>query len=50
VFGVDCMETENGLVIHEVNSTTEFRNSVPATGVDIPGAIVDHLVELSKSS
>ncbi len=48
VFGVDCMETDDGLLVHEVNSTTEFRNSVPATGVDIPGAIVDYLVELSR--
>ena len=37
VYGVDMMESGNGLVVHEVNHTVEFRNSVPVTGVDIPG-------------
>jgi [lysine-biosynthesis-protein LysW]--L-2-aminoadipate ligase len=41
IYGVDMMESKNGLNIHEVNYTTEFRNSVPATGVDIPGLILD---------
>ena len=45
IFGVDWMETPKGLVVHEVNNTTEFRNSVPATGVDIPALIIDYLVE-----
>ncbi len=41
VYGVDMMESERGLTVHEVNYTTEFRNSVPVTGVDIPGLILD---------
>ncbi|MEM2107102.1 MAG: lysine biosynthesis protein LysX [Candidatus Bathyarchaeia archaeon] len=41
VYGVDMMESDRGLLINEVNFTTEFRNSVPATGVDIPGKILD---------
>jgi len=45
VYGVDMMESENGLTIHEVNYTTEFRNSVPATGVDIPGLILDFAIQ-----
>jgi len=48
VVGVDLMESEGGLVVHEVNNTTEFKNTVPATGVDIPGLIVDHLVSLER--
>lgn len=48
IFGVDCMETPNGLVVHEVNNTTEFRNSVPATGIDIPAHIIDYLLEKAK--
>lgn len=48
VVGVDLMESEDGLVVHEVNNTTEFKNTVPATGVDIPGLIVDYLVSLKK--
>jgi [lysine-biosynthesis-protein LysW]---L-2-aminoadipate ligase len=46
--GVDLMESEEGLVCHEVNNTTEFKNSVPATGIDIPGLAVDYLASLGK--
>jgi [lysine-biosynthesis-protein LysW]--L-2-aminoadipate ligase len=45
VYGVDMMESDNGLTIHEVNYNTEFRNSVPATGVDIPGLILDFAIQ-----
>ncbi|MEM4297697.1 MAG: lysine biosynthesis protein LysX [Nitrososphaerota archaeon] len=48
-FGVDCMEGPHGLLVHEVNNTTEFRNTVPATGVDIPGLLVDYLVKRAKA-
>lgn len=46
--GVDLMESKDGLVCHEVNNTTEFKNSVPATGIDIPGLAVDYLASLDK--
>jgi [lysine-biosynthesis-protein LysW]--L-2-aminoadipate ligase len=46
--GVDLMESPQGLVCHEVNNTTEFKNSVPATGIDIPGLVVDYLASLDK--
>ena len=46
--GVDLMEGPDGLVVHEINNTTEFKNTVPATGVDIPGMIVDYLVSVQK--
>ena len=48
VVGVDLMESEGGLVVHEVNGTTEFKNTVPATGVDIPALIVDYLVSVQR--
>ncbi len=48
IVGIDLMEGEDGLVVHEVNNTTEFKNTVPATGVDIPGLIVDYLSSLRK--
>ena len=48
IFGVDVMETDNGYVVHEVNSTTEFKNTVRATNADIPGEIVDYLLEVSR--
>jgi len=46
--GVDLMESPDGLLCHEVNGTTEFKNSVPATGIDIPGLAVEYLASLDK--
>lgn len=48
ILGVDCMEGPNGLLVHEINNTTEFKNTVPATGVDIPDLIIDYLIKLRK--
>lgn len=43
IVGVDLMESKNdGLLVHEVNNTTEFKNTVRVTGVDIPGLMVDY--------
>jgi [lysine-biosynthesis-protein LysW]--L-2-aminoadipate ligase len=49
IVGVDLMESEKyGLVVHEVNNTTEFKNTVRVTGVDIPGLILDYMVKIHK--
>lgn len=49
IVGVDLMESEKyGLVVHEVNNTTEFKNTVRVTGVDIPGLILDHMINIHK--
>ena len=48
ILGVDLMESENGLLVHEVNNTTEFKNTVRVTGVDIPSIIIDHLINSNK--
>ncbi|HEY7757437.1 MAG TPA: lysine biosynthesis protein LysX [Nitrososphaeraceae archaeon] len=48
ILGVDLMESENGLLVHEVNNTTEFKNTVRVTEVDIASLIIDHLVESNK--
>jgi [lysine-biosynthesis-protein LysW]---L-2-aminoadipate ligase len=50
IYGVDLMESEDrGLLVHEVNNTTEFKNVMAQSGVDIPSLIVDYLVERSRS-
>jgi [lysine-biosynthesis-protein LysW]--L-2-aminoadipate ligase len=50
IVGVDLMESkEHGLIVHEVNNTTEFRNTVRVTGIDIPGLIVDYSSKLEKN-
>jgi [lysine-biosynthesis-protein LysW]--L-2-aminoadipate ligase len=49
IVGVDLMESdEHGLMIHEINNTTEFKNTVRVTGVDIPGLIVEFSSTLGK--
>jgi [lysine-biosynthesis-protein LysW]--L-2-aminoadipate ligase len=43
------MESEKyGLVVHEVNNTTEFKNTVRVTGVDIPRLIVNYMTNILK--
>jgi [lysine-biosynthesis-protein LysW]--L-2-aminoadipate ligase len=46
VVAVDLLESENGLLVNEVNYTMEFRNSIDTTGVNIPSRIVDYVIEV----
>jgi [lysine-biosynthesis-protein LysW]--L-2-aminoadipate ligase len=39
---------EEGLIVHEVNNTTEFKNTVKITGIDIPQLMVDYLSDLGS--
>lgn len=43
---VDLLEIADGLLVNEVNSTMEFRNSVAPTGVDIPSLLASHALAL----
>jgi len=48
IVAVDLFEDPHrGLLVNEVNHTMEFRNSVPATGVDIPGAMADYVLQVA---
>jgi [lysine-biosynthesis-protein LysW]--L-2-aminoadipate ligase len=49
IVGVDLMESKDkGLVVHEINNTTEFKNTVRVCEVDIPSLMIDYAVESSK--
>jgi [lysine-biosynthesis-protein LysW]--L-2-aminoadipate ligase len=49
IVGVDLMESnEQGLLVHEVNNTTEFKNTVRVTGIDVPGLIIDYTLKKMK--
>jgi [lysine-biosynthesis-protein LysW]--L-2-aminoadipate ligase len=49
VVAVDIFEAPDGrLLVSEVNHTPEFRNSIEPTGVDIPGAIIDYVLEVAE--
>ncbi len=44
VLAIDVFETEGGeLLVNEINSTMEFRNSIAVTGVNIPDRFIDYL-------
>jgi [lysine-biosynthesis-protein LysW]--L-2-aminoadipate ligase len=43
--GVDLIETNDGLQVIEVNTGAEFKGLIQTTDVDIPGKIVDYVVE-----
>jgi [lysine-biosynthesis-protein LysW]--L-2-aminoadipate ligase len=45
---IDLLEDSDGrLLVSEVNHTPEFRNSIQTTGVDIPGRIIDYVLEVA---
>ncbi|MFT5111070.1 MAG: [lysine-biosynthesis-protein LysW]--L-2-aminoadipate ligase [Parasphingorhabdus sp.] len=45
VLAIDLFESDDGLLVNEVNYTMEFRNSIDTTGVDIPGRVIDYVVQ-----
>ncbi len=51
VVAVDLLEDANGrLLVNEVNYTMEFRNSITPTGVDIPGRLVDYVLQVGEQT
>lgn len=49
VLAIDVFEDEHrGLLVNEVNYTMEFRNSVEPTGVNIPGRVVDYVLQVGR--
>ena len=50
LLAIDLMECpDRGLLVCEVNSTMEFRNSIETTGVNIPARVVDHVLEVANA-
>jgi len=48
LLAIDLMECpDRGLLVCEINSTMEFRNSIETTGVDIPARVVDHVLRIA---
>ncbi|MDQ3836964.1 MAG: lysine biosynthesis enzyme LysX, partial [Thermoproteota archaeon] len=49
ILGVDMMEhKDDGLVVHEVNNTVEFRGAASVSKADIAGEIVDYAIKLAR--
>ena len=49
VLAIDVLEDpKRGYLVNEVNHTMEFHTTVPTTGVDIPGMLVDFTIRLAQ--
>jgi [lysine-biosynthesis-protein LysW]--L-2-aminoadipate ligase len=49
ILGVDMMEDKNqGLVVHEVNNTVEFRGAASVSKADIPSEMIDYAVKVAR--
>ncbi len=49
VIAVDILEDpERGYLVNEANHTMEFHSTVPLTGVDIPGMLVDYALSIAR--
>ncbi len=49
ILAIDAMESEDGILIHEVNSTIEFKGAAAASGKDIGSKILDFVVRKCKN-
>lgn len=47
ILALDLFESPEGLMVNEINYTMEFKNSVAPTGVNIPAAMIDHLLAVA---
>jgi [lysine-biosynthesis-protein LysW]---L-2-aminoadipate ligase len=49
VLAIDLLEDpDRGYLVNEVNHTMEFHSTVPLTGVDIPGMLVDYAISIAR--
>lgn len=49
VLAIDVLEDpQRGYLVNEINHTMEFHTTVPITGVDIPGLIVEYAVRMAQ--
>ena len=48
IVAVDLFESDDGLLVNEVNYTMEFRNSIDTTGVNIPEVVVDYVIQRAR--
>ncbi|OLS23978.1 MAG: Alpha-aminoadipate--LysW ligase LysX [Candidatus Heimdallarchaeota archaeon LC_3] len=48
IVAIDIMEEKDGYLVNEVNHTMEFKNSISATGVNIPRQMVEYVIAKAK--
>ncbi len=45
ILAIDAMESKEGILVHEVNSTIEFRGAASVSNIDIPDMILDYVIK-----
>jgi [lysine-biosynthesis-protein LysW]---L-2-aminoadipate ligase len=48
IVAIDVFETEQGLMVNEVNYTMEYKNSIATTGVNIPQKMVEYVLQVAE--
>lgn len=48
IVAIDVFETEQGLMVNEVNYTMEYKNSITTTGVNIPKKMVEYVLKVAE--
>lgn len=48
IVAIDVFESENGLMVNEVNYTMEYKNSISTTGVNIPQKMVEYILQIAE--
>lgn len=48
ILGIDAMESDEGILVHEINSNVEFRGAMSVVGKKIPLEIINYLKEVWK--
>ncbi len=48
ILGVDAMESPNGILVHEVNNTVEFKGAMAAGATNIPDEILNYAIGLAR--
>ncbi len=48
IYGIDLLESREGYFVNEINGNTEFKNTVPVTGINIPDYIADYVISEAK--
>jgi len=49
IVAIDVFETQQGLMVNEVNYTMEYKNSISTTGVNIPKKMVEYILQEAES-
>ncbi len=49
ILGIDAMESDGGILIHEINGTVEFRGAASVWGNIIPRSIAEYVIKRAKN-